>query len=141
MKRSAVFGLVLGLGLLAGCHRDIHNKEAVRQGIIEYLSKRTDLMAMDVQVTGLHWQPNGDADALVYLSAKNGSASAGGMEIHYILEQKGNQWVVKGRGGSGNPHGGGAGSMANPHGGSMPSLPPGHPSMTTPAPDDSGPKQ
>jgi hypothetical protein len=61
--------------------------------------------------------------------------------MKYILERKGNEWVVKARTGMGtgaNPHGDMGGMGANPHGGGTPSLPPGHPAVPsgaqTPAP-------
>ncbi len=120
--------------LLIGCRKDIQNTAAVRQGILDYLAKRPDLVAMDVSVSSVAFRKD-EADATVFFRAKDGPPN-NGMEVNYVLERKGNQWVVKGRagsGGTGNPHGGAPNGMPmgeNPHGASppgAPSLPPGHP--------------
>ena len=123
---------------LAGCHRGVESKDAVRQGVLDYLAtKGMTTAAMDINVTSVKF--NGDkADATVSFAAKG--TGAGQMAIQYHLEQKDNKWVVVGRtdanqhGAAGqpatpgieNPHGGGA--MAAPGaGGKMPApedLPP-----------------
>jgi len=128
---------------LAGCSRDIRNEQAVRQAVIDYLSSRPGLNigSMNVDVTSVIFRKD-EADATVSFVPKGSSASAG-MTIRYVLELKGNRWVVKPRASSGNnPHGG---TEANPHGSTMPSpdsggspagtLPPGHPTVP---PRDSG---
>ena len=123
---------LLVLLALAGCSRDIRNEGAVRQGVLDYLSRRANLnvASMDVSVTSVVFRRD-EADATVSFSAK-GSNGAGGMTMHYILERKGGRWAVKGRADSGqNPHGG---AGASPHGGgASPSgsgaLPPGHPAI------------
>ncbi len=115
---------------LAGCSHDIRNENAVRQGVIDYLTSRSNLnvASMDVSVTSVVFRRD-EADATVSFSAK-GSNGAGGMTMHYLLERKGDRWAVKGRADSGqNPHGG---AGASPHGGGMPpagALPPGHPAI------------
>jgi hypothetical protein len=115
---------------LAGCSHDIRNENAVRQGVIDYLTSRSNLnvASMDVSVTSVVFRRD-EADATVSFSAK-GSNGAGGMTMHYLLERKGDRWAVKGRADSGqNPHGG---AGAGPHGGGMPpagALPPGHPAI------------
>jgi hypothetical protein len=114
--------LLLSLTLLSGCKKDIQSKDAVREGVLKYLSKRGDLAAMDVSVAGVNFRGN-EADATVHFQAKGNSAQGAGLTIPYVLERKGNEGVVKGRtggdqhGAQGMPGGGGGGG----------SLPPGHP--------------
>jgi hypothetical protein len=129
---------------LAGCHRDIQNEDAVKRGVMDYLSTRQGLniASMNVTVTSMVFRQN-EVDATVTFSPK-GSNAAQPMSIPYTLEKKGDRWVVKPRAAAGqNPHGG---MGANPHGGGMGmpegggspagTLPPGHPTM----PPDSSPK-
>ena len=123
--------LTLLICLLSGCKKDIQNKEAVRQGIVKYLATRQGLAAMDVDVTSVSFHEN-EANATVHFQAKGDVAQGPGMTLGYVLERKGNEWVVKGRAGSGDAHGsqstgmpqeGPSGSM-----GAMPNtMPPGHP--------------
>src|SRR5438874_3443958 len=110
-------GFLCAACLLLGCRKDIQNTAAVRQGILEYLAKRPDLVAMDVNVSSVAFRKD-EADATVFFRAKDGPPE-NGMQMKYILERKGNQWVVKGRT---NSSGG-----SNPHGAASPGLPPGHP--------------
>ena len=128
----AVLVLVLPAGLLCGCKRDIDSKDAVRQGVMNYLAKRSDLLSMDVSVTGVSFSQD-HATATVHFQAKGNTAPAAGMTMQYVLDRSGSQWVVKARAGSANPHGAGglppsgAGSI-----GAMPqTLPPGHPSVNS----------
>jgi hypothetical protein len=149
----AAVALGLALAWLAGCGKNIDSKEAVRQGVMNYLAKRSDLLAMDVSVTSVAFRQD-EATATVHFQAKGNTTPGAGMNMQYVLERKGDQWTVKGRGGSdasGNPHtgmsqgvpGAGAGSIgAMPNTGTgagsigaMPNtsvpqtLPPGHPSV------------
>ena len=144
MKRPffAASALCLSFAWLIGCSKNIDNKEAVRQGVVNYLSKRPDFLAMDVSVTSVAFRQD-EATANVHLQAKGNSAPGAGMNMEYVLERKGSDWVVKGRAGSGNAHTGlpqgGSGSIgAMPQTGSgsgsgsigaMPQLPSGHPSV------------
>ncbi len=136
--------LVLAIGL-AGCSgsRGIQNENAVRQGVYDYLAKRSDLnmSAMQIDVTSVSFRQN-EADATVSFRAKGTPASASFMSMRYTLERQGSRWVVKGhgRGPAGTPpHGQGMGGQ-NPHGmgqpmpggqtpapGSESNLPPGQP--------------
>ncbi len=124
---------------LTGCNRggNVDTKEAVRQGVIDYLASRSNLnvASMNVDVTSVSFKEN-EADAVVSFSPKGASGPGQAMSMRYTLERKGGRWVVKGRADSGqhgaapmgeNPHGSAApGAMpANPGG----ALPPGHPSM------------
>jgi hypothetical protein len=118
--------------LTAGCSRNIQNQEAVRSAVIEYLSKRSglDVNAMQVEVTSVNFRGN-EADALVSFRAKGSTDPGQTMQMSYMLERQGNQWVVKvrsvGSGGSQMPSGHppttqeGAGEV-----------PPGHPPVETP---------
>jgi len=130
---------------LAACHSNMQNEDAVKRGVMDYLSTRQGLniASMDVSVAGMVFRQN-EVDAAVIFTPK-GSNAAQPMTIHYVLEKKGDRWVVKPRAGSGqNPHGG---MGANPHGGGMGmpegggrptgALPPGHPAVP---PQDSGPR-
>jgi hypothetical protein len=125
--------------LLTACNRSAQSTEAVKQGVLNHLSKTAGLNVsqMVVDVSSVTFREN-EADALVSIRPKNSTDPANSMSMKYTLERKGKEWVVKGRaGGGGNPHGGAMppGDAANPHGGSaMPpsgdgasQLPPGHP--------------
>lgn len=108
------------------CGRGIQNEAAVRQGVIDYLSTRSDLniSQMQVDVTSISFRQN-EADATVSFRPKGGEASSG-MQMRYTLERKSNRWVVKGRG-------------AGPHGQQMPGAPPaGHPPVGSAPPSETG---
>ena len=122
---------------LAGCHRNMQNEDAVKRGVMDYLSTRQGLniASMDVSVASMIFRQN-EVDATVTFTPK-GSNAAQPMSIPYTLERKGDRWVVKPRAAAGqNPHGGmganphGAG-MGMPEGGGAPAgaLPPGHPKV------------
>jgi hypothetical protein len=130
---------VLATGLLlSGCAKDIQNKDAVRQGIIDYLSKRGSINVnqMNVEVASVSFEQN-KAVATVSFSPKNGGGPGESMSMTYNLEKKGNKWeVIKG--------GSAASGAENPHGGAMPpamppvmppqgTLPPGHPPANPPS--------
>jgi hypothetical protein len=120
---SAIAALIVLL-TSAGCaKKDTDNNDAVKQGVMKYLSKRSDLAAMDVNVASVQFRGN-EADAKVHFQAKNNSSPAASMDMVYVMERKGDEWVVKGR----NAAGGGG---ANPHGGAPAGsgLPSGHPSI------------
>jgi len=113
--------------LLSACGRNINNKEAVKQGVVDYLTTRTgqtglDMNLMNVEVTSVSFQ-NKEAHATVQFKPKG--ADSGGMSMNYVLEHRADKWIVKGRQDSlSNPHGGGV----MPGGGALPeALPPNHP--------------
>jgi hypothetical protein len=130
---------------LIGCNRASQDKDAVRQGIMDYLKARAmNLPQMDVNMTSVQF--NGKtADASVSFVPKSNNGGPG-MSFVYQLEQQGTKWVVVGRKEAGGaPHGGmpaggampgtesqpgpaAAPAVSNPHGGAqMPapeSLPP-----------------
>jgi hypothetical protein len=112
---------------LTGCNRGIQSKDAVRQAIIDHLSKRNlNVSSMDVQVTEVQFNGK-EADATVSFTPKGSKGQ--GMSIQYHLEQQGNHWAVVGRRDAGAPHGGTPAPPqgANPHGGAegaAPGMPP-----------------
>ena len=133
--------ILLALLSLTACNRGSQNKDAVRQGVLDYLAGRKDLniASMDVDVSSVQFD-GGKAEATVSFAPK-GAPAGQGMTMRYQLEQRGSSWVVVGKQdsghagsvapGSANPHGGGAipEGAANPHSGGaqMPSpedLPP-----------------
>ena len=125
---------VLVMVTATACKRSIDNQEAVRQAVIDYLSKRSNLnvSAMNVDVASVTFRSN-EADAVVAITAR-GAAPGQPMSLRYTLERQGDHWAVKGKADAGgSPHGAGA---ANPHGAAQPpvsgELPPGHPSVNPP---------
>jgi hypothetical protein len=145
VNRLSVFtaALVVSFLMMTGCKRDIQSTEAVRQGVLTYLTKRSDLLSMDVSITNVVYRQD-EATATVHLQAKGSNTPGSGMDLRYLLERKGNEWVVKGRAG-GDAHG--AGGMGMPSGtspdatgagsiGAMPqTLPPGHPAIPSKKPE------
>ena len=133
----ALLAAILAIGISGGCNRSAGNpEEAVRQGVIDYLAKRANLnvAAMNVAVTSVILRKN-EADAVVSITAKGGSAGQG-MSMKYTLERQGDHWVVKDKAeAGGGPH---SAAGANPHGGAAPpmggTLPPGHPAVDSTKP-------
>jgi hypothetical protein len=116
------------LFLLACSRGNVQSEAAVRQGVVDYLSTRSDLnmSQMQVEVTSVAFRQN-EADATVSFVPKGGAPSAG-MQMTYTLQRQGNRWVVKGKGTG--PH-----SQAKPPAGGMPqpgAMPPGHPQVGRP---------
>jgi len=123
---------------LVGCNKgNIDTKEAVRQGVIDYLAGRQNLnvSSMNLEVTSVTFKEK-EADATVAFMAKGGG---GGQPVtfSYVLERKGNRWVVK-PGATGKAgHAGGMPSGESPHGAMPPgggaapggAMPPGHPAV------------
>lgn len=126
--------LITAFALLSACSRDIQNADAVRAGVMDYLSSNQsriglDPKAMQIDVTSVSFQKD-QARATVAFRPKAGGDGGGPMTINYVMDRKGDKWVVRGRTESGaNPHG--AGPAATPQ------LPPGHPS-TGAAPQPQG---
>jgi hypothetical protein len=128
---------------LGACHRDIRNESAVRQGVLNYLSTRPGLniSSMNVSIVSMIFRQD-EVDATVAFAPK-GSGTAQSMTMHYLLERKGDRWVVKPRLNAGqNPHGDMStsphGGIGTPEGGARSgALPPGHPAIP---PGDSGPQ-
>jgi len=129
---------VLAIAILSSCNNNLHSQDAVRQGVMSYLAKRSDLLAMDVSVNSVSFHQD-EATAEVHFQAKGNSSPAAGMTMQYVLEHKDGQWVVKGRAGTNAAHGAsGPGVNSVPGQGvlpgaldGMPRVPPGHPSVAT----------
>ena len=128
--------------LIAGCgNRNIDNTEAVRKGVVDYLEKRKsqtglDMSLMNVEVTNVTFAKN-EARATVAFRPKEAKGGAGGMAMSYVLERRGDQWVVKGRQDSGSHSGGqtmpGMGAMPGGIPGAAPGvMPPNHPPVGNP---------
>jgi hypothetical protein len=150
--RTCIIGGVKRIGLavvallLAACgQKNIENKEAIRQAVIDYLMSRQaqtglDMSTMDVNVTAMAFERD-TARATVEFRVKNSDA---GMQLNYTLDRKGDKWVVQARQDSGQGHG-----VVLPEGGApgnpgSTQLPPGHPAIpATPStsPQPASPKQ
>jgi len=137
VRISAVLFLIVSL---AACNGAKKNNDAVRQGVVDYLtSKGFDIpKAMTVTVTNVEMKGD-QADASVSITPTGGAPSQG-MNMKYHLEQKGDKWAVVGRqDAGGSPHGAGAVPAApagsEPHGGgAVPAPAPGASKM--PSPED-----
>jgi hypothetical protein len=130
VKGLTILSAALGLSiLLGGCKRNIQNNDAVKQGIITYLAKRADFGSMDVKVVSVSYQKD-QALAVVHFQAKENNSAGTGLTMQYLLERKGDEWVVRrkateGHGAAGMPQEGSGGSI-----GAMPqTMPPGHPTV------------
>lgn len=124
---------------LAGCQHGAQSSDAVRQGVIDHLSKTGyNVSGMDIAVAAVKF--NGEqADATVNITAK-GQTSGTPMTFGYHLEHQNNKWTVVGppaavgHGGAADPNAGGA----NPHGGGLPPAASGtdNPHGAMPSPQD-----
>lgn len=112
--------LIAFVAFVAACSRDIQNSEAVRQGVLDYLTERKaqtglDPSQMQIDIGSVSFQKD-EARAAVIFRPKN-QPDPQPMTITYVLDRKGNQWVVR-------PH---AASSGNAHGGGE--MPAGHPAV------------
>ena len=119
------------IGFLAGCSKDINNKEALHAALVDYYNSNQDKMGlsmntMDIEIGSMTFQKE-QAEAQISIKPKAGGE---GMQMSKVFDRKGDKWVVRAGSAAGAGHGGG---MAMPPGeGGMPSgaggpLPPGHP--------------
>ena len=110
MKPLAAITVVICV--LSGCNRASQNQEAIRAGVIDYVSTKVNVGAMEVDVVSVAFKGK-EADATVAFRAKGANASSG-LQMRYTLEQKSGKWVVKEKAqAGGSPHG----AAANPSGG------------------------
>ena len=125
MYRIFLALIFAGLIVLSGCQKSNQNPEAVKQAIVEHLSKRTDnmLSAMDIDVKNVSFRADG-ADAAVSFRPKG--SKEGGLDMNYELELKNGKWAVKPK----------PAMQGDPHGGAVPTpttgggaMPPGHPPL------------
>jgi hypothetical protein len=127
----------LALLTLAGCAKDINNKDAVKSAIMKRVAKTGfDVSAMKVDVTQVSFH---DQDAVATVAfLPNGGPPESAVKFKYNLHRQNDEWVATGiaQGAGMAPHGGTA-PGANPHAGGVmggldqtppsPSLPAGHP--------------
>lgn len=125
---------MLALLAVSGCSRGIDNQEAVRQGVVDYLSNRKfNVAAMNVNVNSVSFRKD-EADAVVSFTTKGGSPDKG-LSMRYTLARQGSRWVVKDKAeAAGNPHGVPMTGSPGEGGGSANPLPPGHPPVDSKAP-------
>ena len=102
--------------LIAGCKRAPEDKDAVKQAVVEHLTKvpGLEMSQLDVDVSDVQFKGN---EATAKVSIKPKTAPEQAMSMAYNLERRGDKWVVKPRSGGG--HGGAMGGM----GGGMGSAP------------------
>ncbi len=144
-------GLILLLGILAGCGSNIKTKERVESDLKTHLEKvGLDVNRLDVSVTEVAFDKD-IAHATVTFSPKGASNIHDCIMLHYTLQDKDGHWVVVGRADS-QGHGMGAANpnlpadhppmgpgtpFGDPKTPSQQSLPPGHPQVQgTPSPSD-----
>lgn len=120
---------MLAVAAVSGCRKNLQTDEAVRQGIMNYLSqnKNLSLNMMDIELKQVTFRDK-EADAVVLFKPKGGDA-ASGMSMRYTLERQNGGWVVKKKADSG-AHGATATPMPSiPLPSQSGALPPGHPPM------------
>jgi hypothetical protein len=131
MKRSTLLSAALALLLLcSACSKNIQTTEAVRAGIIDYLTATAtkiglDMNSMQIDVPAVAFEKD---HARATVSIKPKSMDIPGMELIYNLDRKGDKWVVAGPGEAAN---GAHGAAAMPGGGAPQDgqLPSGHPAI------------
>jgi len=126
MNRAFLAALLGATLLFAGaCKSKVDDKEAIRSGIINYLTslKTLNVSAMDINVTQATVNGN-QAQAQVEIRLKNSPPDGASMKLSYNLEKRGEEWVVV----KSQPAGG---TLQHPAPGEMPpgGLPPGHPNV------------
>jgi hypothetical protein len=131
MKRLTVLPAALaGLLVCVACSKNIQTSEAVRAGIMDYLSGTAakiglDMSAMQIDVPAVTFQKD-HARATVSIKPKNVDVPA--MELIYNLDRQGDKWVVAGPGESASgAHGAGAMPQGVPPQDGQ--LPAGHPAI------------
>jgi hypothetical protein len=112
--------------LAAGCSSNVDTPEAVKQGVINDLSKRMDIQNMDVSVDSVSFRDR-EADAVVSFAPK-GAPRSQGMSMRYKMQRSGNQWHIASRS-SGDIQRHAQGGQS---GGELPA---GHPSIGSPGSD------
>ncbi len=132
MRFRHILLIVLTLAV-AACNRAPQNKDAIKQAVVEHLSKGSglDMSLMDIEVGPVSYDDK-QAKATVTFRPKSSPEQA--MSMNYTLEAKGNKWVVTKKEGSGGAAAHGEGQAVPPAGGAIPQsdqpLPPGHPPVS-----------
>lgn len=105
---------------VAACNRAPESKEAIREGIVEHISKNSglDAASMDIVVESVKFEGN---RAAAMVSFKPKSSPDAGMSMNYTLERSGKKWIVQKTAGSGH------GATSTPVAPADGALPPGHP--------------
>ncbi|MGB0037056.1 MAG: hypothetical protein WBP79_16430 [Candidatus Acidiferrales bacterium] len=99
MKRAAPVKILsavgLALALIAGCHKQQSDADAIRSGITSHLAslKTLSLSSMDVDVAEVSIQGT-QAHAQVSFRPKAGAPQGASMQVSYQLEKHDGQWVV-----------------------------------------------
>jgi len=118
--------IVALLWALTGCNNASQSQEAIRQAVIDSVTSKVNVGAMDVDVTSISFKGS-EADAVVSFRPK-GAGPGSGMAWEYTLEQKSGNWIVKDRKPAGGaPHGAMPNGTAPTPGATE--MPPGHPSV------------
>ena len=103
------------------------DKEAIRLGVVTYLTSLKGLNIPNMDIAVMQYSVNGNqAQAQVEIHAKNGDPSGGSMQLAYNLEKRGDQWVVV----KSQPAGG---TLQHPGTGEIPpgaTMHPGHPGVS-----------
>ena len=132
--RRGILATFLGAMLLfvVACKSKTDEKEAIRAGVIKHLTalNMLNMNNMDVNVTQATVNGN-QAQAQVEIRSKGGDPNTAPMQIGYVMEKHGEEWVVvKSTGMGGGMQHPGPGEMP-PLGGASGTMPPGHPNVTT----------
>ena len=129
MRTFLALNIIVALALLTtGCAKDINNKEAVKQAVVEYFAGKQqaiglDMNMFDIEIGSMSFQKD-QATANIFIKPKAGGE---GMQLTKVLEREGEKWVVKRSVESGS--GGGHGSTIPPPSPSGGALPDGHPAV------------
>src|SRR5215469_3906382 len=131
MKRALLASL-LGVALVfaSACKSKTDENEAIRAGVMKHLVALNMLNMSNMEVKVTQATINGNqAQAQVEIRSKGGDPNAPPMQIGYVLEKRGEEWVVLKSTGMG-------GGMQHPGPGEAPgsapgTMPPGHPNVTT----------
>ena len=126
-KAWVTLALVLAL---SGCNRAPENPEALKQALVEHLSKVAGLNMdqIDLNLTNVQFK---GSEATVTATFQPKGSPGGGMSMPYTLERRGDKWaVVKKAGSVGHAESPISQPPAEPvaPGGA---LPPGHPPLTS----------
>jgi hypothetical protein len=131
MKRLPHLPAALALVLLcSACSKNIQTTDAVKAGIMEYLTKTAnkiglDMSAMQIDVPAVSFEKD-HAKATVAIRPK-AATDIPAMELVYNLDRQGDKWVVAGPGEAANgAHGAAAMPGATPQDGQLPA---GHPAL------------
>jgi hypothetical protein len=134
LVRTMAVALVGVACVLTGCNRfaEVNSKSAVQTAIEDHLKKRPGLALsnMSTEVKDVKFEGDKANAQVVYVSKDTPDLK---VEVRYVLQRQGDQWVVESStpmgGVGGNPHGGVA---VPPSGGMSPHAAPAAPSEVPP---------